>query len=268
MSVCVDVSGRRSVTVAIEVTGSVEEAWRAIATEQGMTAWFVPATIECDDSGRPTRLVCHFGAGMDAASTITKWDEPRGFTAESRAFVADGTPVTTVWSVEEGADETCLVQVEYSLFADSDQYDSKLEGVEAGWPAFFRILQIYMSGYRGQPCSLVELLGTAPDDDQAWRSLAGALGLADAVVGEYRSAPADAPKLAGVVDSLPDSSEIILQLDEPAAGVAHLFAWPVEDRVLLSIRLFFYGEDAAEGSARAEPLWRNWLMKRFPPLVD
>ena len=264
MSVRVEASGRRSVQVEIEVPGSVEEIWRAIATAPGISSWFVPTEVDVDAEGQPARIVCHFGPGMDSEATVTEWDAPRRFAAESRDFVVGGPPVSTVWSVEEGAGETCVVRVEHTLFADGDAYDGHLEGVEAGWPAFFRILQIYMADFRGQPCARLELLGTASKEPPAWDILADALGIADAKSGERRVAPGAAPQFAGLVDRVPDESEVILQLEEPASGVAHLFAMPAGDQVLLSIRLYLYGDDAAAVVARVQPQWRSWMQARFP----
>lgn len=132
MGVRVDANGRRSVTVEVEVAGSAEEVWRAIATGPGISSWFVPAEIDLDADDQPTRMVCHFGPGMDSVATVTGWNAPESFAVESRDFVVGGPPVATVWSVEKGAGGPCVVRVEHGLFADSDEYDINLEGVEAG----------------------------------------------------------------------------------------------------------------------------------------
>lgn len=38
----------------------------------------------------------------------------------------------------------CLVRVVHSLFAETDDWDNQLTGVESGWPSFFRILRMYL----------------------------------------------------------------------------------------------------------------------------
>ena len=53
MSVKKDPSGRRSVQVEIEVPGTPEEVWRAIATGPGVSSWFVPTKIEEGADGKP-----------------------------------------------------------------------------------------------------------------------------------------------------------------------------------------------------------------------
>lgn len=264
MSVRIDASGRRSVQVEVEAPGSIEEVWRAISTGPGISSWFVPTEFDAGAGDRLGRLVCHFGPGMDSVATLTEWDAPRRFAVESEDFVVGGPPVATVWTVEKGGGDAWVVRVEHSLFADSDEYDGPLEGTESGWPQFFRILQIYMTHYRGQPCALLELMGTAPNEVSAWGALTADLGLANAKAGERRSAPADAPALTGSVDHVPNDAEMLLQLTEPTTGVAHLLAMPAGEQTLLSVRLYLYGDDAAAVAARDGQLWQEWMQARFP----
>ena len=49
MSVQKEASGRRSVQVEVEVPGTPEEVWQAIATGPGISSWFVPTTFEEHD---------------------------------------------------------------------------------------------------------------------------------------------------------------------------------------------------------------------------
>ena len=46
MSVKKEASGRRSVQVEVEVPGTPEEVWQAIATGPGISSWFVPTEFE------------------------------------------------------------------------------------------------------------------------------------------------------------------------------------------------------------------------------
>jgi uncharacterized protein YndB with AHSA1/START domain len=46
MSVNLEPSGRRSVQVELEVAGTPEAVWQAIATGPGISSWFVPTEIE------------------------------------------------------------------------------------------------------------------------------------------------------------------------------------------------------------------------------
>lgn len=264
MSVIIEASGRRSVQVEVVVPGTVEEAWRAIATPEGILSWFVPAEFTLDEDGQPKRIRFYFGPGMASESTVTAWDPPRGFRSVSSDFVEEGAPVTTEWRVEEAAGGGCEVRVEHSLYIDSEERDAHLLGVEAGWPSFFRILQIYMTDFRGQPCSTLEVSEMAAGDAPAWERLGDGLGFAGGEEGEFRTAPAAAPRLAGRLDHAPDDTELIMRLEEPTSGVAHLFAMPADEIQIVSVRMYLYGEDAGEVVACELPTWQAWMKAQFP----
>src|SRR4029079_987477 len=84
-----------------------------------------------------------------------------------------------------------------SWFASTDDWDNQIEGFEYGWPAFFSILRLYLSHFRGLPCSPFQLMGVAPEPTpEAWAALTGPLGLSGATAGQRVSAPAGAPPLA------------------------------------------------------------------------
>lgn len=259
MPVTVDPSGRRSVRVQTEVPGTHQEVWEAIATGPGVSSWFVPTKFELGADGQPTTLVCHFGEGMDANAVVKEWDPPRRFLAESDDFAPGGPPASTEWTVEPTTDDACLVTVEHSLQSDSDDWDTNLEGTESGWPAFFTILRLRMAHFRDEPHAVLEQVGMAAAPDTAWADLAAALGLTDAAVGERRSSPEGAPSLSGVIESVPNDSEVLLRLEEPAPGVGHLFALSLGDAVMLSVRLHLYDPQAAATADREQAVWQAWM---------
>ncbi len=90
MSLKKEASGRRSVQVEVEVSGTPEEVWQAIATGPGISSWFVPAEFEEQD-GKPVAVKLSFGPGMESRSAVTAWDPPRMFAAEAKGW-APGSP--------------------------------------------------------------------------------------------------------------------------------------------------------------------------------
>jgi uncharacterized protein YndB with AHSA1/START domain len=267
MSVKKDASGRRSVQAEVEVPGTPEEVWQAIATGAGISSWFVPSEVEEREGGT---AVSHFGPGtsMDSVATITAWDPPHRFAAESQDLGPNAPSVATEWIVEARSGGTCVVRVVHSLFASTDDWDNQLEGWESGWPGFFRILRLYLAHFRGWPCSAMQIGGaTSGPKSEAWAALAGSLGLAGVTVGQRIRTPTAAPPMAGLVERVgeaPHSEELLLRLDEPVPGIAHLFAMDLGGQTYLSIRLYLYGDQASVVVARDEPLWRSWLNEHFP----
>ncbi|WP_224245937.1 SRPBCC family protein [Hyalangium gracile] len=268
MTVKKEASGRRSVQVEVEVPGTPEQVWEAIATGPGISAWFVPSEVEGRVGGA---VVSHFGPGMDAKATVTVWEAPHRFVAEGEAMGPNAPSIATEWIVEARSGDTCVVRVVHSLFASTDDWDDQLNSIEAGWPGFFRILRLYLAHFRGQPCSILSLMGTSPEAlAEAWEKLTGPLGLANAAQGQRTSALPEAPPLAGSVESVETNPQIrglVLRIDSPALGVATLGAFPMGEQVQIVVQLYLYGEQAPAAVARAEPAWRAWMNSRFPMIM-
>lgn len=262
MSLKKDESGRRWVQAETEVPGTPEEVWEAIATGPGVSSWFVPTEIQEDGS-----VVSHFGPGMDAVARQTAWEPPHRFAAEGD-MGPNAPKMATEWIVEAKSGSTCVVRVVHSVFATTDDWDNHLENIEHGWPDYFEILRLYLTHFRGQPCSMFQLMGMAPEPaSTAWGTLAKSLNLCDAKVGEQRQSPPQVPRLAGLVErggAAGHPHQLLLRLDEPAPGLAHLFAMTMGGMVFLSIRVYLYGEQASAVKAREEPSWNAWMNTLFP----
>lgn len=272
MSVKKDASGLRSVQVEIEVPGTPEEVWQAIATGPGVSSWFVPTEVEEREDGTPELVVSHFGPGMDAIATLTAWEPPRRFAAESRDLGPNAPPIGTEWIVEARSGGTCIVRVVHSLFASSDDWDDQLESFESGWPWFFRILRLYLTHFRGERARAFRVMGFAPaPESEAWESLTGPLGLANATMGQRPNASAGVPPLAGLVERTGEGGHphgLLLRVDEPAPGIVSLFAHTMGGQVCLVIDFYLYGEGAPAAVAGDEPLWHAWMNERFPSVSD
>jgi uncharacterized protein YndB with AHSA1/START domain len=263
MSVKKEASGRRSVAVEVEVPGTPEQVWQAIATGPGVSSWFVPTEVRDDGA-----IVSHFGPGMDSVAKTTVWDPPRRFAAESPDLGPDAPKMATEWIVEGRSGGTCIVRVVHSLFASTDDWDNQLESVESGWPGFFRVLRLYLTHFTGQSCAAIQLLGFASGPEaSAWEALTQPLGLMSASAGEHRTAPMNAPRFGGIVEAAGDSKHphvLLLRLDDPAPGILNLGAHSMGNQVFLSANLYFYGDRAADVVARDEQIWQSWMSERFP----
>ena len=269
MPVKKDASGRRSVEAQAEVPGTPEEVWRAIATGPGISSWFVPSRVEERVGGIAS---ADFGPGMESKATITEWDPPRRFTLESRDDMRPGSPaVASEWTVECHSGATCIVRVVHRWFADTDDWDSQFEQIEQGWPSFFRILRIYLTHYRGLPGASLQAMGlTSEPVPRAWTSVLEALGIPGALEMQRVKSRATAPELAGQVVRVgaADDPELLVHLDEPVTGAAHLFAMAMGPQTCVSVRMYLYGDVAAAIAAREESRWQAWLGERFPPATD
>lgn len=267
MPVNKDPDGRRWVQAEVDVPGTPEEVWEAIATGPGISSWFVPSEVEEREGGR---AVSHFGPGdsMDSVGTITAWEPPHRFVVDTAELGEGASSVASEWTVEAKSGGTCVVRVVHSWFTSKDDWDVQFEQTEYGWGVFFRILRLYLTHFRGQKSAMFQLMPTAPEPKEtAWAALVGPLGLADAGVGQRVQAPADAPALAGVVEHVglaEHPEEQLLRIERPAPGLVHLFALPMMGQIFLPVRFFLYGDAAQEAIAAAEPVWQAWMAERFP----
>ena len=265
MSVKKEASGRRSIQVEVEVPGTPEEVWQAIATGPGISSWFVPAAFE-ERNGTPVALSLNFGPGMTAQARVTAWEPPRMFATESEGWFPGSPPIAHEWRVEARAGGTCIVRVVDSLFASTDDWDEQLTGTESGWPGFFRVLRIYLTHFAGQPSAFMQFKAPAagtPAD--AWAALSSALGVNGADAGRRWAAPEGVPALGGVVESVnQDPPGALLRLVQPAPGVAALFTMDLGGQVMAAFSFYLYGDRAAETVARETPRWQAWIEERFP----
>jgi uncharacterized protein YndB with AHSA1/START domain len=263
MSVKKDPSGKRSIAVEVEVPGTPEQVWEAIATGPGISSWFVPTEVEARVGGK---MVCHFAPGMDSDATITAWEPPHRLAADSKEFAPGAPTMATEWTVEARSGGKCLVRVVHSLFASTDDWDDQLEGTESGWPAFFRILRLYLAHFRGQRSAMFQVNGIVPGSaPQTWEKLLAASGLSDVPVGQRQSTGAGAPALTGVVEAMGEGNHPfkLLMLESPVPGAAILNACPMGEQVFLSVAFYLYGDQATAVAAKNEPLWNKWMKEHF-----
>jgi uncharacterized protein YndB with AHSA1/START domain len=259
-----DASGQRFVQAEVEVPGTPEQVWQAIATGPGIACWFVPSEVDGRIGGA---IRSNFGPGMDAVATITAWEPPHRFLAESRDGMGPDDPtVGTEWHVEARSGGTCVVRVVHRWFTTSDAWDDQFEGHSYGWLGFFHILRLYLAHFPGQGCAAFQVMGTAPEPlAEAWATFTRALGLADAAVGDQVRVTADGPPLAGIVEDVghPDWPKLLVRLAEPAPGLAHLFPMAMGGHVLLTGRFLLYGDRGPGAVTGAEAQWLGWMNERF-----
>ena len=266
MSVKKEASGRRSVQVEVEVPGTPEEVWQAIATGPGISSWFVPTEFEERD-GKPVAVTLNFGPGLESRSVVTAWEPPRMWAAQSDGWVPGSPPIANEWSVEARGGGICIVRIVHSLFASTDDWDNQLEGTKSGWPAFFRTLQIYLTHFRGQRSAMKQLMAPAAGTEaEAWETLTSALGVKGSSVGQRSTAPAGVPAFSGVAEYLSEAPyDALLRIDKPGPGVVALGTFSLPGGpTMVALNFYLYGDQATGTIAHETPLWEAWFQERFP----
>jgi uncharacterized protein YndB with AHSA1/START domain len=273
MSVKKEASGRRSVQIEVEVPGTPEEVWQAIATGPGISSWLVPAHFEERD-GKPVAVTLDFGPGMKFTSPLTAWKPPLMWASQSDwASQPDGMapgspPIANEWSIEARAGGKCIVRMVQSLFASTDDWDNQLEAGTAAMVAFLRTLRLYLTHFRGQRSTTMKWVApVAGTEAEAWEAVTSALGLKGVSVGQRWTSPGGAglPAFSGVVEYYTESPyDALLRLDKPGPGIAALGAFNCGGPSMVALAFYLYGDRAAGTVAHETPLWEAWFQKRFP----
>jgi uncharacterized protein YndB with AHSA1/START domain len=264
MSVKKEASGRRTVQVEVELPGTPEEVWQAIATGPGISSWFVPTEFEERD-GKPIAVKVDLGPGMEIRSPVTAWEPPRKWAAQSDSLIPGSPPIANEWSVEARAGGICILRIVQSLFASTDDWDNQLESAKGGLASFLSILRIYLTHFRGQRSAIMKwMVPVAGTEAEAWESLTTALGLKGLKVGQRYAAPASVPAFRGVAEYFTQNPyDALLRLDKPGPGVAALGAVNFGGPSMVALNFYLYGDQAGT-VARETPLWEAWFQKRFP----
>jgi hypothetical protein len=199
---------------------------------------------------------------MESKATIKQWNPPHSFVAETEEGPG---PVASEWTVEAPGNGTCVVRVVHRWFSSTDDWDNEFEGHSYGWLSFFRILRLYLTHFSGQRGSAFQIaIFSNQPVPEIWRSVMSLLAISDK---DSKVSPAPAaPLLAGRVEKRGDDAypELLLLLDQPARGIAHMFAMPMGTQTIVSIRLYLYGDQGAAAVAQAEREWTGWVAEKFP----
>ena len=264
MSVKKEPSGRRSMQVEVELPGTPEEVWQAIATGPGISSWFVPTEFEVRD-GKPVAVKVELGPGMESRAVVTAWEPPQKWAAQSDGFPGSP-PIANEWSVEARRGGICILRIVQSLFASTDDWDNQLESAKSGLASFLSILRIYLTHFRGQRSAIMKwMVPVAGTEAEAWESLTAAVGVKGMSVGQRWTAPAGVPAFGGVAEYYSESPyDALLRLDEPGPGIAALGAFNCGGPSMVAMSFYLYGDQAAGTVARETPRWQAWFQERFP----
>ena len=244
----------RDIRFEVEVPGTPEEVWDAIATGPGISSWFVNTEIDGDTMSQ------HHGNGFDQTSRITTSDRPRAFAYEEEfqpALDAEPSLVATEFLVEARSGGTCVVRLVQSGFGEGDAWERAIESFKGGWPAALDDLRLYLTHFSGEPVAGFAT-GREIDADRPWDALRARLGLPETLKPGDRVETHGTPPFAGTIARAGDS-QISLLLEKPARGLGYLGAGGPGDQVFFFVRARLFGDGARELAAREEAAWERWL---------
>ena len=153
---------------SVEVPGTPEQVWQAIATARGMSAWFLPTEMEEREGGS---LHITMGPEMGSDGRVTGWDPPRRIAYEEDWAALMGkdpdslSPLTSEFLVEAQSGGTCVVRVTSSGFGTGADWESEWwDTLGPGWMPFFDNLRLYLAHFPGQEATQLEVTASHAAD--------------------------------------------------------------------------------------------------------
>jgi uncharacterized protein YndB with AHSA1/START domain len=251
-----DVPHRYELT--LEVPGTPEQVWAAIATANGISSWMMPTTMEEREGGTIT-----FSMGPDATSEgrVTGWDPPTRVAYEEPRWAelvgqdpSTVTPLVSEFLVEAKSGGTCVVRVVSSAFGTGADWENEFfEDLSKGWTPMFENLKLYLTHFAGQRVtsmeSIVEVPGTPAVLMTALRAEAGVETTGDKV--RLHEATGEVTVLS--------AEHTLVRLTEPVPGFLALFTFQsAEDVTSARLAGHFFADDAARYVAEHQAGWQAW----------
>jgi uncharacterized protein YndB with AHSA1/START domain len=247
---------------SIELEATPEPSWDAIATGNGITAWFMPTEVDEREGGT---VLMHMGDD-DSPATITGWDPPHRFAYFEPDWAtltghdpASVTELATEFLVEAKSGGTCVLRVVTSAFGTGADWEQEFfDDMEKGWRPYFENLGLYLSNFPGQRVTSLTAHATIerPRDD-VWAAMRRDLGA------EAAGQSVAAHGIAGTVERIgtpPAMSELLIRLSEPVPGYLQFAVHgPDEGPAMTIVTGYLFSDDAPGYVERETPAWKAWL---------
>jgi uncharacterized protein YndB with AHSA1/START domain len=230
-----------------EVGATPEQAWQAVATGEGMDAWFMGRNeIEPREGGK-TRTIT---PGFAEEATVTKWDPPNRFAYRSDE-AEDGSFMSFDYRIEGRDKGNTSIRWIHSGLLGGD-WEAEYEAMSEGDPAYFHKLGQYLTYFFGRKATPVDAFGPElPDRDQAWKLIRTGLGLGGpvAVGDKVRLTPEGIAAIDGIVEWI-SPSFLGVRSDDALYRFIHAFYGPV----MVGHHIF-----ADVDQKEAEDAWKSWM---------
>lgn len=243
--------------LTLEVPGRPEQVWRAIASEEGISAWMMPTELEPHEGGSVTFAM---GPGESSRGRVTAFEPGRRFAYEEdwAALVgragADVTPLATEFLVEARAGGTCVVHVVTSAFGTGADWENEFwEEMSSGWAPMLDNLRLYLARFPGQRVTPMWAGSTfaAPAEAAvaAVRAAAGGNAVGDPV------------EVLGISGRLERSVErhFLVTVDRPVAGFLSFYSFGTEGGSAVHLQGYLFSDAAPAWVEREAPAWQSWL---------
>ena len=242
----------------LEVPGTPEQVWRAIASAEGITSWMAPAELDPRVGG-----ALRFEMGPDAAShgRVTAFEPSHRLVYEEDWATlvgqpgADVTPLKTEFVVEARSGGTCVVRVVTSAFGTGADWEHEFwDEMDIGWAPMLDNLRLYLTYFPDQhatPLFAGAPFGTATPG-AAIAAVRRTFGV-DAV-GDTTSARGVEGRVERTIDR-----HFLLRIERPVPGFLSFFSFAAEGAASVFLQGYLFSDGAPGYVAREQSGWQAWL---------
>jgi uncharacterized protein YndB with AHSA1/START domain len=243
---------------SVEVPGTPEQVWHAVATAKGMSAWFLPTDMEEREGGT---LHLSMGPDMGSDGRVTGWEPPRRLVYEEDWAALMGkepdelSPMTSEFVVEARSGGTCVVHVTTSGFGTGADWEQEWwDDMGTSWAPAFDALRVYLTHFAGQEATQLEASALHPGGaEEVWAALRDGLGLGE------EGTTLDARGVTGTVERV-GRRQAVVRLTAPVPGMLSVGAHDADEgQAFASVRAHLFSADAARFVEREQPAWQEWL---------
>jgi uncharacterized protein YndB with AHSA1/START domain len=243
---------------SVEVPGTPEQVWDAIATAHGITAWMMPTELEEREGGA---VVFHMGPDSSSEGTVVRWDPPHRLVYEEPGWAelvdqdpTTVTPLASEFLVEATSGGTCVVKVVSSAFGSGADWEREFfDEMAKGWMPMFDHLRLYLTHFPGQRVTPFEaIVDVTTDPATAVATIRGALGVEEA------GSPVSVLGAKAEVERIGDDN-VLLRLTEPVPGLVSFFAYQPPDATQVRLGGYLFSDDAPAYVEREALAWQGWL---------
>jgi uncharacterized protein YndB with AHSA1/START domain len=241
----------------LEVPGTPEQVWHAIATAEGISSWMMPTEIDAREGGT---VVFDMGPDAKSEGRVTAVEAARRLVYEEDWATlvgqagADVTPLVTEFLIEARSGGTCTVRVVTSAFGTGADWENEFwEDLDVGWAPVLDNLRLYLTHFPGQRATSLRAATTvAARPEQAIAAVRHALGAGE--VGD----PVSARGIAGRIERS-IAHHLLLRIDGEAPGFLSFHSFGVENSSRVHVQGYLFSDAAPAYVEREQPAWQAWL---------
>ena len=249
--------------LTLQLPGTPEQVWNAIATANGISSWMLPTDLDPREGG----AICfHMGEDVSSEGTVTGFDAPRRFAyiepdwATLAGRDRDSVdPLATEFLIEAQSGGTCVLRVVSSAFGTGAEWEKEFfADIEKAWTPQFDNLRVYLAHFAGRRVASMDVEARASViADALWPSMRAAIGA---------QRVGDALSLRGLqavverINAAPGPNELMVRVTEPIEGYLNFMAWTTgADTCTAVIAGRFFSENSAAYVSSEKQGWKQWL---------